>query len=264
MTLSVFNGQGVPHAPVAAKSYYDGSGGSKDGHLTLAGYSATPACWAEFEQAWPGILAGGERRPSCRYLHMKELNARVDEFAGWTDPQAWDLLRDAMNLMLALASKHEGQFYGTVCTIDLGDYERAREDCPALHQWSPHRICAYWVVPETFHLLQPHPHDPTKPFGTVELVFDRNEGFYHHLYQLWNKPYRKRPPKLRHVSSLIQADMERVAPLQAADFLAWLTNRYATQGYLLHQAMRVFTVPAREKKFDYKSLVETYGPKTSQ
>jgi len=53
-------------------------------------------------------------------------------------------------------------------------------------------------------------------------------------------------------------DSELVTPVQAADFLAWLTNRSLSQGSLFHKLMRALTVPMAEKHFTYDGLIEFY------
>jgi hypothetical protein len=244
---------------LVAKSYYDGSGGEDVGRLTLAGYSATPTAWAEFEARWPSILQGGGKRPPCRALHMTELNRRTGDFKGWTPDESLSIQADVLQLMMVLATKYDGAISGATCTVDLADLAKAKSLCPEIQNMNAHELCVRWVVPETFHFLQPHPPDPLSGEAEFELVFDQNEDFLHQINRLWAVRKTRQPWKLKFVKSIVQRDMRQVTPLQAADFLAWTTNRYYATRDLGVQLMRGITIPIRERHLDYSALLAEYG-----
>jgi hypothetical protein len=131
---------------IAVRAYYDGSGADRNGRrkrITLAGYAASPAVWADIEGKWWDVLADDSRRPSCRYLHMREANRLVGEFSserGWTHKGVDILLADLHNICLAPHGWYrplgEGLF-GAMCTVELAGYEKACETIPRLRDVEP-------------------------------------------------------------------------------------------------------------------------------
>ena len=265
-TLSAFNSSGynIVVLAITLRAYYDGSGTAHDPNarfLTLAGYVGTPNAWRHLEERWCRVL----QRWECAYLHMKDADSLQEEFAeekGWTTARVKGLLQDLFNECLSPTGWEEfkGEFHGASCTVNLKDYARACADIPSLSSKKPEAICVDFVVTIALMAL---PETLDKPFGKdgrVELYFDKNESFMCKVDRIWrSKPSNKLQGPLRLVTSIDAADSRNFAGLQAADFLAWHTNRYYTHGLGLKGAFaaitRVFATPLFSDYYDYEHLM---------
>ncbi len=247
---------------VAVQAYYDGSGKSDDPnaqYLTLAGYAGTPNAWRQFETHWVKVL----QRWDCQYLHMKEAGSLQEEFTaskGWTHERVDALLADLFNECLSPTgwADFKGQFYGVSCTVNLVDYRKARAEKPALKE--AEAICVDYAITIALMALPENRNLPFGKEGTVELFFDKGESFMNKIFRIWgSKPNNKLIGKLGLVSSIGAADSRNVIGLQAADFLAWHTNRYYTHGLTdktgsFAGIMRVLAAPMYEYYYDYEQL----------
>jgi len=246
------------------QAYYDGSGRLDDPKarfLTLAGYVGTTNAWRQFEERWKRVLL----RWNCAYLHLNEAHYLQKEFAaskGWTKDRVNGLLQDLFNECLSPVGwgEFKGEFYGASCTVNLEDYAKACTDIPSLLLKEPSAICVNYVVTIGLMAL---PEDLTRPLGkegTIELYFDKGESFMHKVDRIWrSKPNNQLEGPLRLVESICAADMREVIGLQAADFLAWQTNRYYTYGFneptgSFAGITRVFATPTFSCYYDYDSL----------
>jgi hypothetical protein len=247
---------------VAVQAYYDGSGKSDDPnaqYLTLAGYAGTPNAWRQFEECWSRVL----KRWGCQYLHMNEAHSLQGEFVaekGWTESRVDSLLADLFNECLSPTGwgNLKGEFYGASCTVNLQDYRKACADVPSLKE--PEAICVDYVVTIALMALPENRKLPIGKEGTVEIFFDKGESFIHKVDRVWrSKPNSKLRGPLQLVSSIGHADMRDVIGLQAADFLAWHTNRYYTHGMnektgSFAGVIRVLASPMFERYYDYEEL----------
>jgi hypothetical protein len=271
------NGQSAFHegrrcVAVAVQAYYDGSGGpspSNGPSITLAGYAARPEFWAEFEPKWNLVLAGDGRRPAARYLHMKEVNGLQGEFSrerGWDEQTVKALLVDVGNCLSTAWNENQGdadtpqRFSGVSCTVWLNDYASAVAQLPELGKKPPEAICVDVCVSVALRLLPQAPQGQgiLGKTGSVELCFDTNEGFLRRIFPLWRRPFHKRSRPLQLVHRIRSADMERTAPLQAADYLAWNTNRHLAQGDLPSGIRRVLSAPMVGSEYDLAKLLNEY------
>ena len=67
---------------------------------------------------------------------------------------------------------------------------------------------------------------PDKILDSMEVFFDRNEGFMHHISADWsNKKIRRKNPVWDLIKTIAPADMAQTPPLQGADMIAWARNR---------------------------------------
>jgi hypothetical protein len=138
-------------------------------------------------------------------------------FAGWSKD---DLRETVIDLLRVLAKAPRWDLVGFSCTIDLRGYERAKAQIISLKQ--PIGICLDHCMGVVFQRQR----DGTK----VELWFDRGEEISE-LLSLWRGVAGKRAIWAQSVSMIDEvSDMREHPPLQAADLLAWTTNRYYTKG----------------------------------
>ncbi len=220
---------------VVIKAYYDGSGSRSDRNarfLTLAGYAGTPRAWQQVEGRWHRVL----NRFGCKYLHMKEARALQKAFArraGWSHERVTMLLADLFNECLAPTAWEDfrGEFRGTACTVNLEDYARVLAEAPSRAAKEPESICVDFVVTVALMSLPENAAKPLGKEGTVELFFDKNESFMHMIDRVWrSRRNNELGDPLRLVSNIAEVDMRQAVGLQAADLLAWHTNRYYTHG----------------------------------
>ncbi len=228
---------------VALRGYYDGTGCQEAAHrgelIGLAGYSAAPLVWEAFEAEWWRVCQDDSERPRCAYFHAKEAKHLKGEFSpenGWTAKAVESLIRDLFNKCFSPFGRHdvdkEATLIGAACTVDLHAYERVCNRYPHFVSKKPEALCVDHVVGLALNHLVPSPlermalSEMAKRRQSIALFFDRNESFKHHISRVWERyPWSKRPMALKLVHSIGEVDKESSAALQAADFLAWHTNR---------------------------------------
>lgn len=255
---------------ITVKAYYDSSGKSnsiRNRYLVLGGYIGTPNAWDEFERRWIAVLSSQK----CAYLHMTEAMALRGEFArsrGWTSERVLKLIAELFNKCLSPIgwANFKGDFRGASCIINLADYRKLKAELPGLKE--PESICVDYVV--TIALMS-MPEDRSLPFGKkgmVELFFDKNETFMHKIDRIWrSKPNKQLQGPLRLVSNIAQSDSSQIAGLQAADLLAWSTNRYYTFGMSdpigsFAGSLRVLASPMFEEYYDYAKLKKEFASRS--
>lgn len=219
--------------PVSIRGYFDCSKGNS-GRVTLAGYLASPHVWARFEQAWVEVLSGFA--PQCSYLHMRDAMKLRKQFAaanGWSDRRISDLLHELIHrcfLPSAWSEPDGPSLLKLYCTVDSIDWSRACAIAPGLKNHGIAGVCARFVAGVALMRL---PQAEGKPegcrSGSLELVFDRGERFKRQIDLAWQSALKRavgqRGP-LTLISTIREADMRQTPGLQAADFLAWLVNRW--------------------------------------
>lgn len=254
---------------VAIKAYYDSSGKIDDPntrYLTLAGYAGSPNAWRLFEERWSRVL----KRHGCAYMHMREFNSSQGNFKGWTKPKKNELKKDLFNECFSEIGwgQYKGEFVGASCTINLNDYDRACTDKPSLFKKKPEYICTNFVVNIAMMVLPDNKNMPFGKGGTIELYFDKGEPFLHTIDRIWrDKPKNQLKGPLQLISKIAKVDKHQVIGLQAADFLAWSSNRSyvgnPTHNYLEAKPdsvsadiSRKLACPLYERYYDHIRLME--------
>lgn len=254
---------------VLLKVCCDGSGSTSDPnakYLTLAGYIGTFDAWAEFERRWDKVL----RRWGCSYLHMVDAWSFRGEFSGWTEKQVKAFLGDLFNKCftpIGRGKKYKGKFYGISCTVNLNDYRNVAKERGVSLRQNPEALCVHTILKAALMGLPDNPDKPSGKDGSLELYFDNNEPFLHEIEKL-----RKDIPReqlaihpLGLISSMGKYDMRRVIGIQAADYLAWQTNRYhasnpqhdlgfADSKTVIAAISRVLATEGYSEYYDYKRL----------
>jgi hypothetical protein len=142
--------------------------------------------------------------------------------------------------------------------VNLEGYRRLLDERPGLDNREPEAICVDHVVTVALRLM---PDDPVGRFGkdgVMELYFDRNERFRSKVQRVWDKG-RKGAGVLSLVGHIGTVSLDDVAGLQAADLLAWYTNRSHTHADPFAKAMTVLSCPTFAAYLDYTALAEKYG-----
>ena len=242
-------------------AYFDGSGNSRGTgtrSITLAGYVGTEATWGRLQANWQDVL----ERWNCRYLHMREARSLIGEFAaskGWTHDRVDLLLAALFNECLAPSRKEEfsGQFYGASCSVNLPDYRKGHAEIKNLKE--PESLCVDFVVTVALMALPENREMPLGKEGTMKLVFDNKELFMSKVVRAWTRRRRNKRDPLSLITSAEKQDAQNCAGLQAADFLAWSTNRYLGEGLTTRFSsmaglFRVLATPGFECHYDYARL----------
>jgi len=212
---------------IVMKCYFDGSEGTDDAGdawITLAGFGAADSVWRNFDEKWRRMLT--ERYPVAPFLHMWQLVSGTDPFerrAGWTEEKVSALITDAIDLFQDLDHR---VFRSFTCMVNLSAYERLRKEGLILDD--PATICGGMCVALPLMWRVEH-----QKIELSYFFFDRGERFMHGIKEMWLKT-RTPPGQISidpsvHVwdliENMIEVDMQRTPPVQAADMLAWATSR---------------------------------------
>lgn len=242
---------------------YDGSQGTREGvaYVTLAGYVGPPTAWTTFYEWWTAILA----RWKCPSLHMADAIALKGAFTpqnGWSAERVENLRKDLINECLVPMGwgEFKGRFIGVSCTVDIPDYRRAYAELPRFQasRKEPEAICVDYVVTATLAALPDDTSSRWGKAGTADLRFDNNEPFLHTIDRIWRGKRNLRPQEMELISNISTGNAKGCPGIQAADFLAWHTNRFRTKKDRYSKSMTVFSVPNYFRYFDYTTIMETY------
>ena len=256
--------------PIVIRGFYDGSATAVGPRrsITLAGYAGTPEKLAVLEALWPDVLAGDGSRPAVACLHMTDAHALKGAFTpekGWTKKHVWRLFCDVASCLSKVGRRREGEqyaFLGATCTIPLDDYERAVSALPNLKNKEPEAICVDCVTEVAIRMLAPigggAEVDELKSVGSVELFFDHNEPFLHKINRVWIQRAAPDKPRVLELVSRIEPLKDKPPALQAADYLAWLTNRHLRDGDIQCGVFRIVSAPMFGFEYTYDRLLQEY------
>ena len=219
------------HLLVAIESYFDGAAvdgnWSENGKLiTLAGFAAEEEVWAAFDIAWNAVLHDSTRRPSAPYLHMREAVHGKGSFQkrnGWDLTKASYLVQDLLMYMQTVDKQRFRQF---ACTIDLRAYKAYKAaGFPVVqnHFQMCNQFCPFSVL--AWHISSPG------LMKNLHYFFDKDEPFKDHFEARSKREKGNTISKggmdyfWSMISTVCTADMRDKPALQAADLLAWGTNR---------------------------------------
>lgn len=258
-SISPFNSPRVGLLTIVLKVYCDGSGKSDDPsirYLVLAGLIAPPEAWDRFEREWRTTLDLYESPP----WHSKDAFYLTGEFAGWTLDRVRALRNDLYARCFDKIAWEEPPIIHSNCTVDLEDYRRAVIDMPAVGDTPPEALCAYWIANTATSWLAKNEDDPLAKEGSLLLYFDRNEPFQHRIQKEWER--RKGDPSdiINRIIQIAAVDYRQVIPIQAADFMAWHTQRgrvWPEKG-VVAATMSEFAAPRDAMFWDYGRLIAAY------
>jgi hypothetical protein len=156
----------------------------------------------------------------------------------------------------------EDALVGAVCTIEL-DYARAQADCPYLQGMAPEEVCVNYVAEVALKMLPEDLSGLMGKIGSIEMYFDRNERFMRTIIGLWQR-HRKEPGALKLIDNIEQVKDDSPVGIQAADFLAWHTNRdwWKRDGGEKDLLLRFRMIAAgllTAHRYDYEKLMERYN-----
>jgi len=202
-------------------AFLDGSGTVEDpncAHVTLAGVSASPKEWSNFEENWKLVLTRHNAPLSDKgipYWHSKEAFQARGGYKGWEIDDRWGL---AVALMGVLHEMPLDTVVLSACTVNKADYDSVKIDIPKL--LSIERLCVDWCILSAVDNALKRG-DKGKP--VLELVFDYDEPY--ERVALWTMKHGV--PWSRQVSGVTRrCRMKQSYPMQAADLLAYIMTRH--------------------------------------
>lgn len=231
---------------IAVESYLDGSHIGKSWNegqwVTLAAFAAEDSIWKDFDGAWTAILQDGSRRPRATYCHMTEAVHGDGEFTwknGWNLTKVGFLVVDLLQYLQTLDKKRFHQF---ACTLDLTAHKKIVAD--GLRLESPISICDRYCAESVLYW---YGNDYPGVVHSLNYFFDIDEPFKNPFEDKW-KTERGRlvHESAKHdlwwlIKRVASTDMRIHPALQAADMLAWASNREVS--------------PERERPFSHLSHI---------
>jgi len=226
------------HLPISIEAYFDGSYVGKDwrdgGFVTLAGFAATDLIWRDFDKEWSAILNDDTRgRPKAPYLHMRELAALEGPFNfrnGWNLKRTQVLIND---LLMYLQKIDKKRFRTFACTIDLEAYRKVKAE-GLVKLDDPIDICNDKCPATVLGWMSLKEYYPDL-IHSAHYFFDKDEPFKERFEKRWiTEKENYLPASGSHyfwsiIKSVAITDMRDHPALQAADLLAWASNRKAAK-----------------------------------
>ncbi|MGO9642964.1 MAG: hypothetical protein ACLP1Y_16845 [Candidatus Acidiferrales bacterium] len=200
--------------------------------MTLAGFAAEDSLWADFDINWRRILGDNRKRPKAAYLHMREAVHCKGEFShhnGWNLSKVQSLLLDLLQYLKTVDKQRFRQFS---CTIDLEAQKKLQQE--GLDLEDPidrcNRLCPEMVL--NWYMAK----HPALIIHSAHYFFDLDEPFEERFKAKWvaekNRNILLSFEPQHFIWSLVKSVtaslMRDTPPLQAADLLAWSSNRSAS------------------------------------
>ena len=201
----------------------DGSGThAKSPVVAISGFIADEPTWIEFHDKWYEVLNDPKRPNPLNEFHMVDCVHADHEFTGWSFAERLILYGDLCQLISASRVIPIGSSVVADAFVHISPQELALLSLPTNRLGTPLDICFHGIIQQLIHRVN------TIGNGeTLSIVFDnepknREENFtdfcqkYASEYFLGDLFY-----------GYSFADSKKLAPLQAADLLAYGTNQLA-------------------------------------
>jgi hypothetical protein len=194
---------------------------------------------------------------------MKEamfLRGEFSEERGWTHNAVQDLLKKLLTLVYD--ARWKNRLYGILCTVNMGDHNRASSQGYCLP--SAYRICAHASLGSVLRWrlrgVEQQSDTDIASIESIDIFFDQNERFLHHLQSIWQKHRKSDHAGWGLINCVAPAEMRNAPPLQLADMLAWAKNRKYVFGDHVNLCNAVLHMAdMSEYDIDYSYLVSRFG-----
>jgi hypothetical protein len=186
----------------AHTAYFDDSGKKETEVLLVGGYIATVANWDRLNGEWRPLIA----KKGLSEFKRADFNAR--QIGNWPNTERDRFLGDLARII------HRYTLWAFAYTVSMSDWNRANQKYQmAEKNFYPYPLCARTCMKGVRDWCDREHHDKNQ----VEYIFDKGSEHAEHLPLLLKRDI---DPALRDLS-LVPADSEKVAPIQAADYFAW-------------------------------------------
>lgn len=194
--------------------YFDESGTHDSEAVVVAGFVSSETEWEAFTERWEQVLT----EAGLEYFRMSEFESSRGQFSGWTTPAKQDLL----NMLLQIIRDHTFRSIGCVVMKQSFDSILSREakivcgdayGLAALNCWRHLGL----VLQKADVWMDCLMEDGAKGKGAIQDIFDAGSE-----RPEWQEDYRMRS---------LSFEEKRVAPLQAADILAYELYKQGLQQF---------------------------------
>jgi hypothetical protein len=197
---------------VLMKTYFDGTGNTQSRFMGLASIAAPLEAWEMFETGWKDVLA----RHHAPALHMTDLNVARGAFKGWEFDRRIALLNELLGVLSRLLRTPHVCPRMALVTVDA--HRSATSAYPGVIPSIP-CLCVFWCLDQLCNFYPVTEH--------FEMLFDRNEPFFHPVHRYWQKQaFAKRHALLNRIDTLQIGGIDALLPMQAVDLFAWEIHRY--------------------------------------
>lgn len=195
-------------------AYIDDSGSEEDDKtLVLAGWVQSASVWAAFSHSWQAELA---KPPAIAYLHMVEAERRRGPFQGWDEQQRDRKVAALANIIIGYKP------WFLECSVSRKQYEEILGPVIPYDLRGPYFPCFYAMILKLtqWHLTMRN----TFP---IDFIFDEQGAIGARAVVWYEFVKSTQPTPIRQLlgSTPVFKDDKKVAPLQAADMLAWHLRR---------------------------------------
>jgi hypothetical protein len=214
--LALFNHTcfAIPRRPlkVALYVYLDESGKFHDGtgFICLCGYMGEDAQLVKFNRRWARLL----KDSGLSSLHTTKFPSECKKL-GLDETEADKLLTKFIDII------RESELFGFAVGVD-GKYFKQKLKLAGRPKADPALFAIHRILREMREACaQVHNHQPR-----IMLTFDEAEDYAITTYKLVSRLRKANPEVKEMILAITFADDEHFSPLQAADLLANLTNKY--------------------------------------
>lgn len=199
-----------------AHAFFDDSGKFADtDFVCIAGYIAHDSAWEELCQKWGMLLL----RHNIPFIHMKDLIPLRGPYEnlGWDIAKRDEVLREFIDVI----REHVVGGFGVGV-----DSKYLRSMCKDAKQQigDPAMLCFQRILRIVVNKLQSVGYQ-----SSISPVFDDCEEYSVRCYRMWSRLRKNAPELSAAVPSITFANDHHFWPLQAADVLAWETNKHLRQ-----------------------------------
>lgn len=200
-------------------AYFDETGDERtDDSMFMCGFAG----WNEILNAFSTRFGAELALSKVKAVHSTELFSQHGRFTGWTDDQVDNLARRCINAIrltipIGIAVGFDAKHYRTLTTGQRNMIGR------------PLLICMSRAIDVAVHIVEEMRASGDRVAG-INLAFDDSQETAVEMLRTWIRLKKERPQLVESIASVGFVDDERYYPVQAADLLANVTNRYWNGG----------------------------------
>ena len=182
--------------------------------ISIGAHMAKPKTWTAFTKKWNAVKRYGGKSPIGVY-HSSECEALRGEFQHWSEVERNQFVAK----LLPIIAHHE--LYGLGFSIDLPSFQLALRDRPDLRRLfndEPYILCFQLILDDILSQVE-------KSNSNEALAFIHEENEYQGMAAAAFSSLKSQRSRHKGPMSLTFASKDAFTPLQAADVLAFETNK---------------------------------------